>query len=178
MDEDGLLSFVLICVSLSLVSFGGGQAIMAELQYQTTVAHDWLTPKEFTDLFAISKVAPGPGTQIVALIGWQIAGLAGAIAAAFAIFVPSSVLLGVVGVYWERARPTRLRWAIEQGLLPVAAGLMLAGIYSIGRAAGLGIVDLLTVCGTLVLLQFTKVGAYPILISATFIYIALAAMNL
>ena len=46
---------------LSLVSFGGGPAIYATLQHEVVDLHQWLTPSQFLDLFAIARAAPGPG---------------------------------------------------------------------------------------------------------------------
>src|SRR5262249_57406046 len=78
MSDNRLLGLVLVFAPLSALSFGGGQAIIADMQHQT-VAQGWLSDTEFADLFAISRAAPGPSTLISALIGWQVAGLVGAV---------------------------------------------------------------------------------------------------
>ena len=49
------------------------------------------------ELFAVSRAAPRPGSLIAALVGWETAGFAGALAAALALYLPSSLLLLVVG---------------------------------------------------------------------------------
>lgn len=61
-------------VPLSLVSFGGGKAIIAQLETIAVRQHHWITAQEFLHFFAITRVAPGPGTTLAALIGWQLAG--------------------------------------------------------------------------------------------------------
>src|ERR1044071_819651 len=97
MFDPRLLGLIVVFAPLSLLSFGGGQAIMADVQYQTVDVHGWLTNAEFTDLFAVSRAAPGPSTLIAALIGWQVASLPGAIVGTLAMYVPSSLVLYGIG---------------------------------------------------------------------------------
>lgn len=173
MDEPGkILSLVLICIPLSLMSFGGGQTIHVGLQQQTVEIQHWLTAREFTDLFAISKTAPGPATLIVALIGWHIAGIWGAIAGVLAIFLPSSLLLCLVGRFWQRHHGSTWSNALERGLMPVAVGLILAGAVSVARIANLGIIDGLVIAATITVLRLTSLGPYPILGAVGLTYLA------
>lgn len=172
MDSEDILTFVLICIPLSLLSFGGGQTIHAGLQQQTVDIQHWLTAREFTDLFAISKAAPGPATLITALIGWKIGGLAGAIAGCFAIFIPSTLLLCAVGRLWQKHRLTPAAQAIEKGLVPVAVGLILAGAVSIIRLFAPSLIDILAIIAAMLVLNFTKRGPYTLLFAVGCFYLA------
>lgn len=164
MDEDGnLLALFLFSVPLSLLSFGGGQAIVVGLQHQTVDVYQWLSAQAFTELFAISRAAPGPSTLIVALIGWQVAGLWGALVAAAGIFGPSSLLVCFVGKWWEANRQSRLTIAVEEGLRPIAVGLLLASTVSIAKFASLQPIDYVVIATTCLVLFFTKIGPYPVL---------------
>ena len=73
-DFRTLLALVAVFVPLSLLSIGGGASLLADMEHQSVTVHGWTTPREFADLFAISRVAPGPGTMLAALIGWKAAG--------------------------------------------------------------------------------------------------------
>ena len=66
MNGDRLLGLLLVFAPLSLLSFGGGQAIIADMQHQTVDIHHWMTGPQFVDLFALSRAAPGPSTLIAA----------------------------------------------------------------------------------------------------------------
>lgn len=133
---DSLLwKLVLVFVPLSLLSFGGGQAIIADIQQQTVVVHQWFTNQQFSDLFAISRATPGPNTLIASLIGWQLAGFAGLLVATLAMYIPSSVVFVTATTYWHRHAGSPWRKAIERGLAPIAVGLIFAGaLTKIGRA--------------------------------------------
>lgn len=163
MDDAKLLNLVLLCIPLSLVSFGGGQSIIAGLQHQTVDVLGMLSTRAFTDFYAISRAAPGPGTLIVALIGWHIEGLIGALAATLAIFLPSSLVVCICGSIWHRHRKSAWIIAAERGLAPVAAGLIFAGGYTVAQSAQLNLIEMGTVAAAISLLLFTKVGPYPIL---------------
>jgi chromate transporter len=140
-DEFGrtLWALVVVFAPLSLFSFGGGGAILADIEHQAVAVHGWLGPREFADLFAISRAAPGPGTMLSALIGWQVAGIGGAVVAALALYLPSSLLTYGCSRLWERWRGSAWHAAVEGGLAPIAAGLVLSGGVAVLRASPGGI---------------------------------------
>ena len=102
MDDNRLLGLIMVFAPLSLLSFGGGQATVADIQNQTVHVHGWLSNQDFTDMFAVSRAAPGPSTLIAALIGWQVYGFWGALTATLAVFIPSSILVYVAANWWQR----------------------------------------------------------------------------
>ncbi len=114
---------------LSFFTIGGGQAIIAETQRQVVSVHHWMTAAEFGNIFAISRTAPGPGSLFITLIGWHVAGLSGAAVATAAIFGPTVVMTYVIAKFWSRFKGARWQTALEQGLKPVAAGMILASVY-------------------------------------------------
>ena len=121
-----LLSLAVLFAPLSLASVGGGQTLVAEIHRQVVANHAWLTEQQFVDAFAISRMAPGPGTLLVTLIGWDVAGGWGALVASVAIFAPTSLLVYFLARLWSRTRGARWQVALEAGLRPVAAGMILA----------------------------------------------------
>lgn len=130
-DSRTLAALVFIFVPLSLVSIGGGPSVIAEMQHQAVVVHGWVTQREFADLFAISRAAPGPGALLATLIGWQAAGWLGALVVTLAFFLPSSLLACGAAHVWNRWRGSPWHAAIEAGFAPIAAGLVLAGAFAI-----------------------------------------------
>ena len=114
---------------LSLLSFGGANAILPEIHQRAVDVHHWMTDADFTQMFALSQAAPGPNVLIVSLIGWKAAGVAGALVAMAAMCGPSSILTYGVAHAWERFRDAPLRIAIQQALAPVTVGLILAAGY-------------------------------------------------
>lgn len=164
MSETRLLALVLVFAPLSLLSFGGGQAIVADMQHQVVDVQHWLTGPQFADLFALSRAAPGPSTLIAALIGWQVAGLLGAVVATLAIYIPSSfVVYGAVRWWHSAAGQSPWRGAFERGLTPVAVGLVFAGAYAVLQAAHVNALQILTTILVAGLLTYSRVGIYLIM---------------
>lgn len=163
--DNRLLGLLIVFAPLSLLSFGGGQAIVADIQHQTVDVHQFLTNQEFTDMFAIARAAPGPSTLIAALIGYQVAGLLGAITGCLAIYIPSSLLVYGISSWWQRHRVSPLKTAIERGLAPVAVGLIFAGAMAVIRAAHVGPLEALTIAVCAGLFYLTKVSPYVLVLS-------------
>jgi len=136
MRDNPYWALIIVFVPFSLVSIGGGSSIFAGIQHQSVDVRHWVTAREFIDLFALSRAAPGPGSLLVTLIGWKVAGLPGAFVATAALFIPSSVLCFVVARVWNAHRGKTWHRAIENGLAPVGIGLILAGAVAVMRLAG------------------------------------------
>ena len=170
MLDSRLIGLILVFAPLSILSFGGGQAIVADIQYQTVEVHKWLTNSEFVDMFAISRASPGPSTLIAALIGWHLDGLAGALVAVLAMYIPSSILVYAAANWWERSGGSPLRAAIERGLQPVAVGLIFAGLLVLVDASKMGYLQLATLAVCTAILYFTKLSSYRLLFIVAILY--------
>ena len=122
MRDNPLLALLTVFVPFSLVSFGGGPSIFAGIQHQSVDVYHWVSAREFIDLFAISRGAPGPGTMLTTLIGWKVAGWWGALVATLGLFVPSSILCYGVARVWGRYRGRRWHTAVEKSFPRSAPG--------------------------------------------------------
>ena len=165
MKDNIALALLAVFVPFSLVSFGGGTSIIAGIQHQSVDVHHWLTNREFVDLFAISRAAPGPGLLLSSLVGWHVWGWPGAIIATLAIFVPSSLVCYAVAMVWRRYRGHRWHRALEEGLTPVGIGLVLAGAVSVLRVSGGGALAWLLALATAALLTW-RPKLHPLLVFA------------
>src|SRR5579863_10370809 len=133
-----LLALFAVFAPLSLLSFGGGNAVIADIAQQSVTVHQWTSDREFADLFALSRAAPGPGSMLATLIGWKVAGFAGALIATVSFYLPSSLLLFVIAKMWGRWRGSAWHQAVERGMAPIAAGLFLSGGVAVLRVAPAG----------------------------------------
>lgn len=168
-----LLALLLVFSPLSILSIGGGQATIPEMQHQAVVVHGWLTNGEFADLFAISRAAPGPSSLIAALIGWHVFGFWGAVAATLGMFLPSSLLMYGVGAWWHRRQDTPVRRAIERGLAPIAVGLVFAGAITVLRAAHAGALVLATTGAVCLLQSTTRISTHATVGAVASVYLLL-----
>ena len=130
-----LLALFLIFSELSLLAFGGGNAILPEMQRQVVEIHQWMTAEQFSAMFALSQAAPGPNMMIVTLVGWHVAGWQGMLVSAIAKFGPSSILTILSLHAWERFKDKPWRAYIQSGLMPVTAGIVAASAALIAHAS-------------------------------------------
>ena len=127
------LEFVL----LSFVAFGGATALLPEMHRVVVENHHWLDDTTFTHLYAIAQAAPGPNVLVVTLIGWEVAGLGGALAETLAMCLPMSILIYLLIDRWESFSGKRWQQAVSLGVAPLAVGLIFSGATLIATSAGL-----------------------------------------
>lgn len=127
--------------SAGLFVFGSGLAIVPFLHAGVVQQHQWLTERQFLDAVAVALITPGPVVITVAFIGYLVAGLAGATAAAAGVFAPVWALTLLLAPYYERLKRERRVRAFVDGVTAAAAGAIAGAAYVLGRRA---VVDLTT----------------------------------
>lgn len=158
-DDGGLLwSLAAQFAVLSLFAIGGANAAVPEMHRLAVEIQQWMTDRQFADLFAIAQLAPGPNVILVTLIGYQAAGLAGAAVATAAMCGPTCVLAYGVGRIWERFREARWRRAIQAGLVPVSIGLVAASALILAQATAHSVAAFAITAATAATAYFTRVN--------------------
>lgn len=128
-----LIQLAWVFALLSVMAVGGGTAVLPEMKRMTVNTYHWVTPGQFRDIYSLGQVAPGPNMLMVMLIGYRLAGAAGAAVVALAFFLPDCILTLFANRVWLHYENSPWRKAIQQGMAPVSIGLMLSGTYSIAR---------------------------------------------
>jgi len=124
MSASLLLALAANFALLSLLAFGGIGAVTPEIHRVAVEQLHWLSEREFVDYFAIAQGAPGPNVLFVTLIGWHVAGVAGALVATLAMSLPGAVLTYAVGRLWTAFRDRPWRHRIQRGIAPLTVGLV------------------------------------------------------
>ncbi|OBU85096.1 chromate transporter [Chromobacterium subtsugae] len=119
---------------MSLLAVGGANVLLPELQ-RLVVAEGWMSAGQFAELFAIAQAAPGPNVLVVSLIGWHVAGLAGALVCMLGMCLPSSLLSFYVSRWWEANQGGELARLLARALLPLTVGLVGASACLLLQAA-------------------------------------------
>jgi chromate transporter len=149
---------------LSLVSFGGGNAILPAMHDAVVRQHGWLTDEQFLNAYTLGRLAPGPGSLYVSLIGYHVAGVPGAAIATVALYLPPSILLYAIARASDHFADHPWKKAIERGLAPVVVGLLASGAFQVGEIAVDGPVAVgLALLATVVLFRTRLSGPVVIL---------------
>jgi chromate transporter len=111
---------------LSLLQFGGTNAVVPEMHRQAVDVLHWMDAQTFANLFALAQLAPGPNVMIVSLIGWHVAGFPGLLVATVAMTGPSCLLAFGMSRLMRHAGQSRWLAIVKDGLVPLAIGMILA----------------------------------------------------
>ena len=168
-----LIALLSVFAPLSIVTVGGGQAIIADVQRQVVDVHHWMTHAQFVNDFAIARLAPGPGSLLATLIGWQVGGIAGALVATLALFGPTAFLMYGVAHLWKKHRGARWQNALQSGLRPVAAGLILAAVYVLVKGLDGGWIAWITALASTAIVMTTRINALIVIGSAALVFVLL-----
>jgi chromate transporter len=169
-----LLQLALDFSMLSLLAVGGAPTVFPEMQRSVVEVHGWMSASQFSDLYAIAQASPGPNILVVSLIGWKVAGLAGALTATLAMVGPSCLLTCLVAGMWERFREARWREVVQMGVAPLTIGLMLSSGYLLTRSADQTAAAYVATAATVVVLMATRVN--PLWLIAAGALIGLAGL--
>jgi len=137
-DLGNLLQVISTFLGLSLFALGGGNTLITEYHHISVDQYCWLTPTQFADLYALAEAAPGPSSMLVGLLGMGAAwregpfwALVSAYGAELAILLPSTLLMVVACLRWNKMRNSPWRIAFERGLGPITLGILFAVGYKI-----------------------------------------------
>jgi chromate transporter len=151
---------------MSLFAVGGANAAIPEMHRIAVDIRHWLTERQFADIYAISQLSPGPNVLIVTLIGYSVAGIAGALAATLAMCVPTAVLAYYVSRLLTRSS-SKSRWPaiIQTALVPLSIGLMAASALIVAQAADRTWAALLVTLAAAVVAATTRLNPLWILLT-------------
>lgn len=152
-----LFSLALVFTQLSVLAFGGGNAILPELQYQVVTLHQWMTAEQFSAMFAMAQAAPGPNMMIVPLVGWHVAGFWGLLVTSLAKFGPSSIITIYALKFWNKFKDHPFRAKFEIALKPITVSLVLVSAWVIAQASVTNVWLIAIVVATIALNLFKNV---------------------
>ena len=119
--------------TLSFLSVGGALATSPEMHRYLVDARGWLDHRQFVDSIALAQAAPGPNVLFVTLLGWQMAGLPGALVSTIGIMLPSSLITWSAHRLSDAHAEAPLVKAIRHGMAPIAIGLTASAGWLVAR---------------------------------------------
>ena len=113
-------------LALSLLAVGGAITTVPEMHRVVVEEHRWLSNADFTASVALAQAAPGPNVLFVAVIGFNVGGLAGVLATMVGTLLPSTTLAMLASRWGKRNHGSRGLRAFTTGMAPLTIGLLLA----------------------------------------------------
>jgi chromate transporter len=159
-----LLQLFLYFAKAGLFVFGSGLAVVPFLYGGVVQGQHWLTESQFVDAVAVAMITPGPVVITVAFIGYLVAGVAGATAAALGIFLPVYLIVLLLAPSYKRWAKNPQLNAFVRGVTAAATGAIAGAVLVLARRS---VYDLPTIliCAASIAVLFRWKVPEPILIA-------------
>lgn len=130
-----LTALGLLFLKIGAVLYGSGYVLIAFLQESVVERYGWISQSQLLDVVALGQLTPGPVLTTATVIGYMTAGVAGAVVATVAIFLPSFVFVAILNPLIPKLRQSAWMSAFLDAVNVSAVGLMVAVLVQLGRGA-------------------------------------------
>jgi len=128
-----LLQIFAYFAKAGLFVFGSGLAVVPFLYGGVVQGHHWLTDQQFVDAVAVAMITPGPVVITVSFIGYLVAGVGGATAAALGIFLPVYLVVVFLAPSYKRWAKNPQLNAFVRGVTAAATGAIAGAVVVLAR---------------------------------------------
>jgi chromate transporter len=146
--------------------FGSGLAIVPFLHAGVVQEYGWLDERQFLDAVAVAMITPGPVVITVGFIGYLVAGVAGAVVASLATFLPCYVFTVLPAPHFRRLSQNRAIKAFVDGVTAAATGAIAGAAVVLGRRALVDAPTVAIAAGALLVLTRVRRVPEPVVIVA------------
>ncbi|MGR0278348.1 chromate transporter [Marinomonas dokdonensis] len=109
----------------NIIGYGGGPAIIPLIESQVVGHYGWMTTNQFSEILALSNALPSPiATKMAGYIGYEVAGVLGAVVALFATVAPTLFVMIFALRLLYQYRDSPLVKQMGTWVLPVVTVLM------------------------------------------------------
>ena len=118
---------------LSAFTFGGGYVIVSLMKKRFVDERHWIGEDEMLDLVAIAQSSPGPiAVNGAIVVGYKLAGLAGALTAAVATVIPPFVIIALVSYFYQLFRDNAVVSRVLSGMQAGVGAVIASVVWDMG----------------------------------------------
>jgi chromate transporter len=125
----------------NILGYGGGPPSIPLIQNEVVDHYHWLTVKEFGEILAVANALPSPiATKLAGYIGYQVAGVPGAIVALLGTVAPTAIAMILLLRFLDVFRNAPQVKAMTQSVRPIVTVLLGIMTYEffLGAVEGMG----------------------------------------
>lgn len=155
--------------------FGGGQVLIPLMYNEFVSFKHYLSQQEFLSGYAFVQALPGPVFAFCSYLGvfamrehgfWG--QLLGSMVSSAGIFLPGTLLIFFVYRFWDQLKKYRVVKASLEGINAVSCGLVATAALLLIQPMEINSPNLVCMIGTFLLLYFTKVPGYMLVLAGLF----------
>ncbi len=139
-DSKLLLRLFLVMMKIGALTFGGGLAMLAQMQHELVDRQHWVEKDELIDLFALSQSMPGViAVNSAYAVGYKVAGVSGALVAALGAILPSFLVLVVVTLLYEQFITNSVIAGAMRGIRCAVTALLLSTVCKLRATSAVNV---------------------------------------
>jgi chromate transporter len=155
----GLWPLFLVFAKAGSLLFGSGYVLLAFLRADLVERLGWLTNAQLLDAIADGQVTPGPVFTTATFIGYNLAGMTGAVVATVGIFLPAFVFVALSAPLIPAMRRSPVAGAILDGVNVASLALMAAVTVTLATQTLTGATAVTIAVVSAVLLVMVRINA-------------------
>jgi chromate transporter len=129
-----LFEIFLTFFKISPITFGGGFAMIPVLEMEMVEKKKWIEREKIVDVFVVSQSVPGAiAVNSATFLGYQIAGIPGALAAVLGMVVPTFLIIIILGILLVSFQHNLYVQAALKGIRPIIVALIAAAAIKMGK---------------------------------------------
>ncbi|MCE1164563.1 MAG: chromate efflux transporter [Bacteroidetes bacterium] len=159
------LEMITVFTKAGALTYGSGFVIIGVLRQDVVENLHWLTAKEFLDGIAFGQITPGPVVITSTFIGYMVSGIPGSVLSTISIFLPTFVIVMILTQVIERVKDNIILKAAIKGANAAAIGAIITTAYFLSKDALIDYATFGMFAGGMLVLFFTKLKPYYLIIS-------------
>lgn len=119
---------------IGLFTFGGGFAMIPLIQKEVVEKHGWVDRQKFVDSISVTQTVPGAvSINLGVFLGYNLAGIPGAVTAAIGVSLPSFIIILGIAVSLAYIGDFHLLERVFMGIRPAVVGLIIYAAWELGK---------------------------------------------
>ena len=128
----GLGALAWEALKVGALSYGGGFVIIPLMQHDVVSTYHWMTGAQFLNAVALGQVTPGPVVLTIAVVGYAVFGVGGALLGALVAFAPSFLFVLFGAPMFDKIRANTTVTAFLAGAGPAVIGAIAGSAIPLG----------------------------------------------
>ena len=131
--KEVLMKLFFSTLYLSAFTCGGGYVIVTLMKKKFVDEYHWIEENEMLDLVAIAQSSPGAiAVNGAIVVGYKLAGMAGAVTAIIATIIPPFVIISLISVFYNAFRTNFLVSQMLEGMQAGVGAVIAAVVFEMG----------------------------------------------
>ena len=131
--KEVLMKLFFSTLYLSAFTFGGGYVIVTLMKKKFVDEYHWIEENEMLDLVAIAQSSPvAIAVNGAIVVGYKLAGMAGAVTAIIATIIPPFVIISLISVFYNAFRTNFLVSQMLEGMQAGVGAVIAAVVFEMG----------------------------------------------